>query len=191
MARLDTLHWFAWNPTNGHLGCTRYYLGMAMRQLGGTQHVPQLSDLSDATCEYGDNDIDTVVIEHTFGFWKEHKLTINYPTYPRDNYEWSSAKFREWRATRDPCFIIDLSLSDPLDPRLLVDRLRDYTLEFEVRVESTLRDLRECLAKAIRDRDCYKEAFTAIIEDFDEMGMTNELSSLHFEQSSHEGVRSL
>lgn len=39
-------------------------------------------------------------------------------------------------------------------------------MEFEVRVESTLRDLREYLSEAIRDRDCYREAFDAIVEDF-------------------------
>ena len=121
-----------------------------MRQFKDTQHVLQLSDLSDVTCEYRDKDIDTVVIERASGFWKERKLTINYPIYPRDNYKWSSAKLREWRATRDPCFIIDLSLSDSLDPRLPANIRRDYTLEFEVRVERTLRDLRECLEKAIR-----------------------------------------
>ena len=120
------------------------------------------------------------MIERASGFWKERKLTINYPIYPRDNYKWSSANLREWKATRDPCFIIDLSLSDSLDPRLPANILRDYTLEFEVRVERTLRDLRECLEKAIRDRDCCKEAFDAIIEDFDEMRVTYELSSSHF-----------
>lgn len=80
----------------------------------------------------------------------------------------------------DPCFIIDLSLFDPFDPRLPIDILRDYTLEFKVRVESTLRDLKECLAEAIRDKDYCKEAFAAIIEDFDEMGVTYKLNSSHF-----------
>ena len=50
--------------------------------------------------------------------------------------------------------------------------LGDYTLEFEVRVESTLGNLRECLTKAIRDRDCYKKLFDASMEDYDEMGRT-------------------
>ena len=62
-----------------------------------------------------------------------------------DNHEWSTVEFREWRANRDPCFIIDLSVLNPFDSRLLANILRDYTLEFEVRVESTFRDLRECL----------------------------------------------
>ena len=42
-------------------------------------------------------------------------------------------------ASRDPCFIVDLSILDPLDPRLPADILRDYALEFEVRVKSTLK----------------------------------------------------
>lgn len=65
-------------------------------------------------------------------------------------------------------------VSDPLNPYLLVDILREYTLEFEVRVESTLRDLRDCLIEAIRDRDCCKEILDATMEDFDEMGRTYE-----------------
>ena len=52
--------------------------------------------------------------------------------------------------------------------------MRDYTLEFEVRVESTLRDLRECLTEAIRDRDCYREFLDAMVEDYDEMGRVYE-----------------
>ena len=48
--------------------------------------------------------------------------------------------------------------------------MRNYTLEFEVRVKNTLRDLRECLTEAIRDRDCCKEILDATLEDFDEMG---------------------
>ena len=58
---------------------------------------------------------------------------------------------------------------DPLDPRLLTNILRDYALEFEVRVESTLRDLRECLTKAIKDRNCCRELLDATVEDYDEI----------------------
>ena len=99
-------------------------------------------------------------------------MTIDYPICPRDDYEWSTAEFREWRATRYLCFIIDLLVPDPLDPCLLADILRDYTLEFEVKVKRTLRDMRECLTKAIRDKDCCKKAFDVNVEDFDEMGRT-------------------
>jgi len=42
-------------------------------------------------------------------------------------------------ASRDSCFIVDLSVLDLLDPGLPVDILRDYALEFEVRVKSTLK----------------------------------------------------
>ena len=68
-------------------------------------------------------------------------MTIDYPTYLGDDYEWSTIEFREWRASKYPCFIVDLSVPDLLDPHLVPNILRDYTLEFEVRVESTLRDL--------------------------------------------------
>ena len=69
---------------------------------------------------------------------------------------------------------------DPLNLHLPVDILRDYALKFEVKVESTLRDLRECLVKAIRDRDYCKEILDAIMEDFDEMGRTYMVELTHF-----------
>ena len=122
--------------------CTGYYLGMAIRQFEGTLHAPLLSDLSDITCDYGDKDIDAVVIKHASSFWKKLKSSIDYPTCLGDDYEWSIAKFREWRATRDPYFIIDLSLPNPLNPRHPADILRNCTLKFEVIVESTHRSLR-------------------------------------------------
>ena len=52
---------------------------------------------------------------------------------------------------------------DPLDLHLPVDILRDYALKFVVKVESTLRDLRECLVKAIRDMD-YCKGRTYMVE---------------------------
>ena len=48
--------------------CTGYYLGMAIKQFEGTLHAPLLSDLSDVTCDYGDKDIDTVVIKRASSF---------------------------------------------------------------------------------------------------------------------------
>ena len=69
---------------------------------------------------------------------------------------------------------------DPLNLHLPVDILRDYSLKFEVKVESTLRDLRECLVKAIRDRDYCKEILDAIMKDFDEMGRTYMVELTHF-----------
>ena len=67
-------------------------------------------------------------------------------------------------------FIVDLSVSDPFDPCLPTNILRDYALEFEDKVGSTLKDLKEFLIKAIKDRDYYRELFNATMEDYDEMG---------------------
>ena len=47
--------------------------------------------------------------------------------------------------------------------------LRDYALEFEAIVETTLRDLRKCLIEDIKDRDCCRELLDATVEDCDEM----------------------
>ena len=41
-----------------------------MWQFRGIQHIPQLSDLSIVTCEYGLVDIDVVEIRHAFEFWE-------------------------------------------------------------------------------------------------------------------------
>ena len=49
--------------------------------------------------------------------------------------------------------------------------LRDYALKFKIRVESTFRELRECLTKAIKDRDCCRKLLVATIENYDEMGI--------------------
>jgi len=61
--------------------------------------------------------------------------------------------------------------------------LKNYTLDFEVRVESTLRDLRKCLTEAIKDRDCCREFLDATVEDYDEMGRAyeTELANLKIE----------
>ena len=158
----------------GIQGYPGYDLGMAMRQFGDTQHVPRLSDLFVITCEYGLQDIDIVIIDRIFDVQKERKSTIDYPIYLGDYYEWSSVKFREWRATQDSCFIIDLSVLDLFDLHLPTSIWRDFTQEFEVRVQSTLRDLKECLTEATRDRDCCKEILDATMEDFDDIGRTNE-----------------
>lgn len=48
--------------------------------------------------------------------------------------------------------------------------MRDYALEFEVRVKSTLKDLRKCLTEALRDKDCCRELLDATVEDYNEMG---------------------
>ena len=52
MAGIDLLCWFPRYSLGGHLGCTGYFLGMAIRQFRGIHHIPQLSDLSTVTYEY-------------------------------------------------------------------------------------------------------------------------------------------
>ena len=99
---------------------------MALRQFRDDHHVPRFSDLSVITCDYELQDIDTVIIDRTFGFWQERRSTIDYPTYPTDDYEWSTTEFKERRSSRDPCFLVDLSLLDPLDPCLSADILKGY-----------------------------------------------------------------
>ena len=72
-------------------------------------------------------------------------------------------------------FIVDLYVQDPLVPYLSADILRDYTLDFMDRVESTLRDLKEYLTEAIGDKDCCKELLDATVEDYDEIGRAYEV----------------
>ena len=57
---------------------------------------------------------------------------------------------------------------------LSADILRDYTLEFEIKVKSTLADLRECLREAVRDKDCCKEIADTLKEDIEEMSSIQE-----------------
>ena len=52
-----------------------------------------------------------------------------------------------------------------IDRHLPADILRDYALDFEVKVESTLKEIREFLTEAIRDRDCYRELLDATVEN--------------------------
>jgi len=79
-----------------------------------------------------------------------------------------------WRDTSDPVFVLDLSSPVSTDMPLLVDILRDYTLEFKIRVERTLADLRECLREAIKDGDYYKDLVDTLIEDIKEMSSAQE-----------------
>ena len=100
----------------------------------------------------------------------EHRSTIDYPYCPWDDHEWYAAEFRKSRASRDPCFIVDLSVLNSFNPHLSANILWHYALEFEVRVESIRRDLRECLIEAIRDRDYCRELLDATVEDYDKIG---------------------
>lgn len=157
MVGLDPLCWFTWHSFSRYLGLYMVLFGYGREAIWG---YTTYSSTQQSFCH------------HLQVFWKERRSTIDYPIFPGDDYEWSTFEFKEWRATRYLCFIIDLLVPNPLDPCLSADILRDYTLKFEARVKSILRDLKECLTKAIRDMDCYKEAFIANVEDFNEMGRT-------------------
>ena len=65
--------------------------------------------------------------------------------------------------------MLDLSLPVSTDLPLLANILRDYTLEFENRVERALEDMREFLREAIRDRDYCIEIANTLMEDIEEM----------------------
>ena len=67
--------------------------------------------------------------------------------------------------------MFDLSLLVSTDMPLLADILKAYTLEFEIRVERALADLRECLREAIRNRDSNRELVDTLMEDIKEMSI--------------------
>ena len=54
---------------------------------------------------------------------------------------------------------------------LLADILKAYTLEFKIRVEKALTDLRECLSETIRNRDCNRELVDTLMEDIKEISI--------------------
>lgn len=66
--------------------------------------------------------------------------------------------------------MFDLSLPSSVELPLLADVLMGYTLEFEIRVEWALTDLRECLREVIRDKDCCRELANTLMEDIEEIG---------------------
>ena len=70
--------------------------------------------------------------------------------------------------------MFDLSLLVSTDMPFPVDILRDYTLEFKIRVKRTLTDLKECLREATRDRDCSRELVDTLIEDIEEISSMQE-----------------
>ena len=72
-----------------------------------------------------------------------------------------------WQDTRDPSFMFDLSSPVSAELPLPADVLRDYTLEFEIRVKRALMDLREFLKEAIRNRDYCRELADALMEDIE------------------------
>lgn len=79
--------------------------------------------------------------------------------------------------------MFDLSSPVSTDIPLPADILRDYTLEFEIRVKRALVDLRECFRGAIRDRDCSRELVDTLMEDIEEMSSVqeHELAALRLE----------
>ena len=70
---------------------------------------------------------------------------------------------------RDLVFVLDLSSPVSIDMPFSTNILRDYTLEFEIRVKRALVDLRECLREAVRDKDCCREIANTLMEDIKEM----------------------
>ena len=66
--------------------------------------------------------------------------------------------------------MFDLSSPVSIKLPLLADVLRDYNLEFEIRVERALIDLRE----VVRDRDYYRELANTLMEDIEELSSVHE-----------------
>jgi len=69
-----------------------------------------------------------------------------------------------------------LNLSSPIlvELPLSANVLRDYTLEFEFRIERALMGLRECLREAIRDTDYCRKLADILMEDIEEMSNAHE-----------------
>ena len=88
-----------------------------------------------------------------------------------------------WRDTRDLILVLDLSSLVLTDMPLSADILRDYTLEFEIRVERALVNLRECLREAVRDKDYFREIANTLMEDIKEISsmQENELATFKVE----------
>lgn len=74
----------------------------------------------------------------------------------------------------DLVYVFNLLSPVSIDMPLPADILRDYTLEFEIRVERAFADLRECLREAIRDKDCCREIVDTLMEDIKEMSSVQE-----------------
>lgn len=65
--------------------------------------------------------------------------------------------------------MLDLSSPVSTDLPFPIDIMRDYTLEFEIRVKKALIDLRKCPRKAVRDRHCCRELANTLMENIEEM----------------------
>jgi len=119
-------------------------------------------------------DIDVAVIRRASEFWEVHQSSIDFPFCSRDDQEWFSVEFRVWPNTRDPSFVFDLSSSVSTELPLPANILRDYTLEFEIRVERAIMDLKECLREVVRDKDCCRELANILMEDIEEISGAHE-----------------
>ena len=75
------------------------------------------------------------------------KSSKDFPLCSRDDHEWFSVEFRVWRDTRDLVFMFDLSLLVSTDIPLPANIQRDYTLDFKIKVEKALVNLRDCLER--------------------------------------------
>ena len=114
-------------------------------------------------------DINVAVVGQASEFWEECKSRIDFPFCSRDDQEQFSIEFRVWRDTRNPGFVLDLSSPVLVELPLLANVLRNYTLEFEIRVKRALTDLWECLREVVKYRDYCRELTNTLMEDIEEM----------------------
>ena len=70
--------------------------------------------------------------------------------------------------------MFDLSSPVSTNMPLLVDILRDFTLELAIKVGKALADLRECLREVVKDRDCCRELANTLMEDIEEINNVQE-----------------
>lgn len=86
--------------------------------------------------------------------------------------------------------MFDLSLLVSAELPFPADILRDYALEFEIRVEKAPVDLRECLRKAFREKYCCREMTDTLMQDIEEMSNVHkgELATLRAELDRREPV---
>ena len=77
----------------------------------------------------------------------------------------------------------DLSSLVSAELPLPTNVLRDYTLEFKIRVERAFMYLRECLRGAVRDKDYYRQLTDTLIEDIKGMSSAHESELATLRQS--------
>ena len=102
------------------------------------------------------------------------KSSIDFPFCSKDDQEWFSVEFKVWQETKDSSFVFNLSSPVSAEMPIPANVLRNYTLEFKIRVERALMDLRECLREAVMDRDYCRELADTVMEDIKEMSSAHE-----------------